>query len=542
MADRGRKANPVSSAICEERWRKKEAADARKRLAKVRKEVDTSQPVSLQFKTDVFNNPKKQQQMQMQQEKIDTANKFLLEKLIKIRATDTASSMRPFLGRSTFQWGAGQYYDPVTNLKCVDHVNTSMCASPRSIHHHQHVRQTGSVTFADTQRSMSTLLENSRILRRINGVVSAYDVGAMEEEHEANQGHVLRLSMFRGPRDAYFMPESGTGHAPSRPSSASPYCLRSHASAPAPRSSARPYSAVSGSLGSPRAIRSMYGLGSGGVAGVPARVGSAPAYALRPSTAISASEAASAAPPWDDSPVGEAARPSSGVCRSPRASIERVEYSPPSALKRAHHRSGALSRAGFQSQQASRSSSTTTTPDTAVLAAAAAAAAAAALPAPGLLPRPPSQVQSPKPTTRPMSRAGSQAASMRSQASAMLDHPQQGAAVANVGDSASLDAEAATVADSAGSDAETPEAAGSDAAAEEKEAEAGASEASVHADADDDAEPASQPSGSEGGDDFKEAGSEMPEAAGVEVPEAADDEEQEAAPADEEDDVVEEDM
>lgn len=45
-------------------------------------------------------------------------NKKLLEKLVKIQRTDTQSTFKPFLGRSTFQWAPGLYFDPTTNTRC----------------------------------------------------------------------------------------------------------------------------------------------------------------------------------------------------------------------------------------------------------------------------------------------------------------------------------------------------------------------------------------------------------------------------------------
>jgi hypothetical protein len=42
------------------------------------------------------------------------ANHILLEKLVKIKSFDSARVFKPWLARSTFQYGAGLYVDPAT--------------------------------------------------------------------------------------------------------------------------------------------------------------------------------------------------------------------------------------------------------------------------------------------------------------------------------------------------------------------------------------------------------------------------------------------
>ena len=44
-------------------------------------------------------------------------NNILLDKLIRIKNTQTEKTFRPWLGRSTFQWSPGLYYDSITNTK-----------------------------------------------------------------------------------------------------------------------------------------------------------------------------------------------------------------------------------------------------------------------------------------------------------------------------------------------------------------------------------------------------------------------------------------
>ncbi len=44
-------------------------------------------------------------------------NQVLLTKLIKIKSTETEKIFKPWLGRSTFQWAPGLYFDATTNTK-----------------------------------------------------------------------------------------------------------------------------------------------------------------------------------------------------------------------------------------------------------------------------------------------------------------------------------------------------------------------------------------------------------------------------------------
>ena len=70
-------------------------------------------------------------------------NQILLDKLLKIKSTRSEKIFRPWLGRTTFQWSPGLYYDHVTNTKSVDHYNRTIYSSPRSVHHPLHCTSTG---------------------------------------------------------------------------------------------------------------------------------------------------------------------------------------------------------------------------------------------------------------------------------------------------------------------------------------------------------------------------------------------------------------
>lgn len=98
-------------------------------------------------------------------------NKKLLEKLVKIQRTDTQSTFKPFLGRSTFQWAPGLYFDPTTNTRCVDHHNRTMHSSPRSVHHRSHHANTGALSYAHMQQHIKELNEvGVEGLRGVKGV------------------------------------------------------------------------------------------------------------------------------------------------------------------------------------------------------------------------------------------------------------------------------------------------------------------------------------------------------------------------------------
>jgi len=81
-------------------------------------------------------------------------NQILLDKLLKIKNSQSERTFRPWLGRSTFQWSPGLYYDAVSNTKCVDHHNRTIYSSPRSVHHPLHCTSSSGATYSSTQRYM----------------------------------------------------------------------------------------------------------------------------------------------------------------------------------------------------------------------------------------------------------------------------------------------------------------------------------------------------------------------------------------------------
>ncbi len=51
------------------------------------------------------------------QEQLDHDNGILLAKLIKIKTQDTTRSFKPWMARSTFQYGNGTYVDPASGAQ-----------------------------------------------------------------------------------------------------------------------------------------------------------------------------------------------------------------------------------------------------------------------------------------------------------------------------------------------------------------------------------------------------------------------------------------
>ncbi|KAF5837223.1 hypothetical protein DUNSADRAFT_4678, partial [Dunaliella salina] len=155
MADRGRRNQLVCNPLLDEKWKKSEYEGHRKRLAEIKPLIDNSEPISTQHKP---SSAKREEIQRTRQEEVDRANHILLEKLINIKNFDSWSAFKPWLARSTFQYGPGTFYDPTTGAKCVDHLNPTAYISPRSSHAPGRP-PTAAASYTATQRYLHTLEE-----------------------------------------------------------------------------------------------------------------------------------------------------------------------------------------------------------------------------------------------------------------------------------------------------------------------------------------------------------------------------------------------
>lgn len=135
------------------------------------------------------------------------ANNILLQKMVKLKQTDTRTYFRPWTARSTFQWKLGTYYDPGSGINTIDHVNLTTSVSPRSIHYYAHARP-GTAPPQAYQRAQEQQVQadNTKLLRAITNTRSKYDVEKLERRHVDESVLVQRISNYRGPGEARCAP------------------------------------------------------------------------------------------------------------------------------------------------------------------------------------------------------------------------------------------------------------------------------------------------------------------------------------------------
>eukprot|EP00798_Chlamydomonas_sp_ICE-L_P006293 gene6293-2926_t len=187
MADRGRKAQPVSSHTCDEKWQAHCQKLHKQRLDKMKKRIDNAEPECNSLNIDKFNNPKRRMLDLERQTEIDNENRHLLDKMIKIKNFDSTKVFKPWLGRTTFQWKPGAYYDPASNTKCVDHNSKLLKAIDNTRSEYSMERGPG---------WKGKAVEGARELRW----------GGLQEQHKHNATYSYQQSNYRGPDWARYAP------------------------------------------------------------------------------------------------------------------------------------------------------------------------------------------------------------------------------------------------------------------------------------------------------------------------------------------------
>ncbi|GFR46404.1 hypothetical protein Agub_g7986, partial [Astrephomene gubernaculifera] len=204
MADRGRKAFPVSSHLCDERWQRHCMDLHKQRLADMKHRIDNTKPETFDL---VLSKGKRQMLDKERQTEVDRENAILLQKMVRIKEQDTRAVFRPWTARSTFQWKVGHYYDPATNTKTLDHINLTSSVSPRSIHYFALTRPgTAPPDVTARLRDMEIQVDNTKLLRAITTMRSRYSVEKLERQHNEESILVNRISNFRGPEHARYHP------------------------------------------------------------------------------------------------------------------------------------------------------------------------------------------------------------------------------------------------------------------------------------------------------------------------------------------------
>ncbi|GIL84605.1 hypothetical protein Vretimale_14575 [Volvox reticuliferus] len=204
MADRGRKAFPVSSHLCDERWQRHCMELHKQRLSDMKHRIDNTKPETFDL---VLSKGKRQMLDKERQTEVDRENAILLQKMVRIKEQDTRAVFRPWTARSTFQWKVGHYYDPATNTKTLDHINLTSSVSPRSIHYFALTRPgTAPPDVTARLRDMEIQVDNTKLLRAITTMRTHYSNEVFERRHAEESILVSRISNFRGPDSARYQP------------------------------------------------------------------------------------------------------------------------------------------------------------------------------------------------------------------------------------------------------------------------------------------------------------------------------------------------
>eukprot|EP00201_Polytomella_parva_P023611 CAMPEP_0175045874 /NCGR_PEP_ID=MMETSP0052_2-20121109/4699_1 /TAXON_ID=51329 ORGANISM="Polytomella parva, Strain SAG 63-3" /NCGR_SAMPLE_ID=MMETSP0052_2 /ASSEMBLY_ACC=CAM_ASM_000194 /LENGTH=237 /DNA_ID=CAMNT_0016309521 /DNA_START=126 /DNA_END=835 /DNA_ORIENTATION=+ len=165
--------------------------------------IDDSKPETFGMK---LSGAKKDQLELERKIEIDRENGVLWNKMVKIRETDSRAIFRPWLGRTTFQWKAGLYYDPNTGTKCQDHINLTSAVSPNSINYSlTRPNSAPNHDFYQQQQDFKIQHENTKLLRAISTAKSKYDNRELERRHMEETVLVRRISNFRGPPQARYV-------------------------------------------------------------------------------------------------------------------------------------------------------------------------------------------------------------------------------------------------------------------------------------------------------------------------------------------------
>lgn len=190
MADRGRKAFPVSSPVifeydCEQRYK-----IHKNRVSSARSVVNTAPPEDfLHF----HYNAKKCMKQAERLYDVERANRILLEKMTKYQEFNGAQHLRPWASRGTVNFKNGMVYRQGTGLH-IDNLNVPVNAGTIG----------GSMKTDYTRRKAleKEARDNMRMRDKIEAAKPVYSAEKLQHEYLENVSRIDRLSTFRGPSSA----------------------------------------------------------------------------------------------------------------------------------------------------------------------------------------------------------------------------------------------------------------------------------------------------------------------------------------------------
>lgn len=197
MADRGRKARPISSRLCDERCQEYCQRKHKERLKSIKSRTDTSAPKCMNMPHMMSgNNHKKNYYDGVRAQQILKDNALLLEKMSSI--TSQMRVLKPWRARSSLNFKPGYYYDSNSSSTFVDNrlslpVGAVACG--------------GKSEFSKLEAAKQLLKENQKILSAIQSRKPSISYLEHARHDSLNTSRVRMISSYRGPESARYTPE-----------------------------------------------------------------------------------------------------------------------------------------------------------------------------------------------------------------------------------------------------------------------------------------------------------------------------------------------
>mmetsp|Transcript_43185 Transcript_43185/g.102472 ORF Transcript_43185/g.102472 Transcript_43185/m.102472 type:complete len:423 (+) Transcript_43185:145-1413(+) len=196
MADRGRRARPLSSHLVEERYQQYCQRLHLERLANIKSRTDSSPPKTMNLKHMKPGNNHKLNYFKTQRDKeIVRENEVLLKKMTSI--TEHSRTLKPWSARSTLDYKPGYYYDPVSSQAFVQ---TKLFIDP------SHPRG-GRSAFSKSEEMRHIVNENKKLIRSMNGQKPFLRTAELEREDLKNLSRMRMISSYRGPESSRYLPQ-----------------------------------------------------------------------------------------------------------------------------------------------------------------------------------------------------------------------------------------------------------------------------------------------------------------------------------------------
>eukprot|EP00873_Tetraselmis_striata_P046660 jgi/Tetstr1/466924/TSEL_011378.t1 len=202
MADRGRRARPISSRICDQKYQDYCDKLHKERLQSMKGRSDHSRPHTMSLThMQTGNNAKKNYIASQRLKQINLDNTRLLDKMAEINQTKI--EFKPWYARASLGFKPGYYYDSRTAQAVTDHHLKLQPSQPRG----------GESPYAKKTKMLEIMKENHKILGAIQHGKPMVRFDKFEEDHHRVTERLKKCSMYHGPESHRYMPKSRIGSA-----------------------------------------------------------------------------------------------------------------------------------------------------------------------------------------------------------------------------------------------------------------------------------------------------------------------------------------